>query len=593
MTKPFPLDFAPGFVKVDAPETLRGRYIDGDKVRFKDKKPEKWMGWTSYATVLTGIPRAIVAWDDNSNVSWMAVGTHKKLYIVDSSAVVSNITPYRITGTLALNPFAMVNLSTMVTVTHVAHGETVGSTVNFTGATAAGGITITGDYLVNTVVDADHYTIIHSVAANANVAGGGAAVVYSYELNIGEANVVIGVGFGTGTYGTGTYGTPRTSSNFIIYNREWSLDTYGQNLLAMPSGNNLYQWDPTTPTVRAAKVANSPVGNFMFITNERYPVVLGYNNANMVIAWPDQNDITNWTPSSTSTANTRTLKDGSRAIAGCNLIGTQNVIWTDTAIYTMVYTGARNFVYSTLRASNKCGLIGPHAFAVAGGIPYWMSRQNFFMFTGGQAVFIPNADDIKKWLFDQLDTRQNWKCAAIYSSIHNEVRWQYVAANSLEPGLYVAVSLDDYAWTYGTLNRTAWWEKDGINGGTYATDELGQLYTHEVGHDANGAAMVWFLESAPMDIQDGAVSMNITGYIPNFQRQTGDIQLTIQTWDLPQDTAVMETHADTIAEAQGIVDLDISGRQASVRFDGFSVGGDFRLGVGKIEVTPLGEARGG
>ena len=592
MSEPFPLDFAPGIVKVDAPHTLRGRYIDCDKVRFLKGKPQKWAGWKTFKGSLVGVPRAITVWDDNSNGRWIAVGTHTKLYQITQGAILTDITPIRTSGTLALNPFAMVNGMTTVTVTHAGHGEIGGSTVIFAGATAAGGIYVNGSYLVATVIDTNTYTIVHSVAATSTVSGGGAAVTYSYEINVGYQSVVQGRGYGTSTYGTSTYGTPRTTSGFTTYPRIWSLDTYGQNLLAMPSGDNLYQWDPTTPSTRAVKVANSPTGTFMFITNERYVVVLGANSDPLQLAWPDQNDITNWTPSATVTANIRKLQKGSRLVAGANLNGTANILWTDDSVYSMNYTGARNFVYNTLVAGERCGLIGPHAFAVAKGRAFWMSNYDFFMY-GGSVQDIPNSMDIRDWLFARLDMLQNWKCAASFTAENNEIKWNYVLSGFSEPAFYVAVSLDDYTWTYGTENRTAWKQKGGINAKTYGTDENGTVFQHEYGLNADGAAMTWFLESAPMEIDGGKSLMDVQGYVPNFQRQVGDIQLTIKTYDLPQMTTPTETATATIFTTTGIVDLNLSGRQTAVRLDGFSVGGDFRLGIPDIEIKQAGSRRGG
>lgn len=82
------------------------------------------------------------------------------------------IYPATAKGALGANPFAMVNLSTTVTVTHTAHGRATGDGVWFDSATAAGGITIDGDYKI-TVVNANSYTIVHAAAATSTVSGGG------------------------------------------------------------------------------------------------------------------------------------------------------------------------------------------------------------------------------------------------------------------------------------------------------------------------------------------------------------------------------------------------------------------------------------
>jgi hypothetical protein len=584
MGKPFPLDFAPGIVKTDAPYALRGRYIDCQHVRFVKGKPEKHRGHVMFSTVpVTGFARAALSWDDFSFNRRLAVGTHLKLYLLGADGVPQNITPFRSTGTLANDPFAVTSGSATVIVTHASHGNVVGSTVNFSGATAGGGITVDGEYLVTAVLGVNSYEIVHSVAASSTDATtGGAAVVFSYELLPGNANVQQGRGWGVGTWGTGFWGVPRESSTFTQYARTWSLDLYGENLLAMPSGSFLYQWDPDS-SVRAEKVTNSPSGHFMFVTSERYPVILGLDDDMMTLGWPDQNDITIWTPAANNTALIRRLQIGSRLVAGAVLRNTLNILWSDSAAYSMQYTGRKNIIYETLPIAKQCGLIGPQAFVVARGVAFWMSNFNFHMYAGG-VDNIPNSEDVRDWLFARLNPKQNWKCAAEYSSTHNEVRWQYVLDGQDESAYYVAVSLDDFSWTMGEDDRLVFEERSGINPGVYGVDAEGNVYQHEIGVDANGAAMSWFLESAPLDLEDGDRLIDAHGYIPNFQRQVGPIDITINGWDHPQQVTPIDTFTGSIAEQQGIVDMNMSGRQMSFRIAGSAVASDFRLGIGKVEI---------
>ena len=583
MGEPVPLDFAPGIVKVDAPYALRGRYIDCDKVRFVKGKAEKHKGfvkWTENAVL--GIPRAAKAWDDFSANRRIAVGTHLKLQLAAIDGTITNITPFRASGTLGNNPFATTNGSASVTVTHNTHGLSPGTTIYFSGASAVAGITIDGEYTVGEVFGLNSYEIVHSSAANATTTGGGNAVHFDYEIPPGFANVSQGRGYGVGRYGRETYGTPRATSSFTQYSRTWSLDLYGQNLLAMPSGLNLYEWVPGVST-RATKVANSPTGEFMFVTNERFPVILGADGNLMNVRWPHQTDITDWTPADGKTAVIRTLQGGSRLIAGAALRPLANVIWSDTAVFLMQYTGALNQVYSTLRVEVDCGIVGPHAFVVAGGKAYWMGTSNFFMYSGGVQT-IPNADDIKDWLFDRLNKKQNWKCQAHYSAKYNEITWFYIHADDNESSYYVAVSLDDFSWTMGTSDRVLVRESAGINAAVYGLSPAGVIYQHEIGVDADGEAMPWFLESAPLDVANGKPLLDIFGYSPNFQRQSEAIELTLTGWDQPQDANPVDEVSETIMPGQGMVDLHFSGRQVSVRLDGITLGSDFRLGLAKVEL---------
>lgn len=86
------------------------------------------------------------------------------------------------TGSLGTDPFSVASGDETVTVTHTSHGLEVGDVVKFEGATAGGGITVDGAYVVATVTDANTYTIEHSDSATSDDSTtGGSAVTYTYE----------------------------------------------------------------------------------------------------------------------------------------------------------------------------------------------------------------------------------------------------------------------------------------------------------------------------------------------------------------------------------------------------------------------------
>jgi len=86
--------------------------------------------------------------------------------------------------TLVNNPITTANTLNTVTIAHVAHGFSVNQYVEFSGATAVGGLTVSGTYLVASTPTADTYTITHASTASSTATGGGAAVVESHSKNI-------------------------------------------------------------------------------------------------------------------------------------------------------------------------------------------------------------------------------------------------------------------------------------------------------------------------------------------------------------------------------------------------------------------------
>tara|TARA_R110000851_G_scaffold3093_1_gene12511 strand:+ start:888 stop:2918 length:2031 start_codon:yes stop_codon:yes gene_type:complete len=177
-----------------------------EKVRFQQGLPEKIGGWTSEVNwSFTGTPSDVLAWQTLGGDSVIAVGTNKKLQIVVNDSL-TDITPANSSVTLN-GAFDMVDESAIVTVHDVAHGAEDGDYVVFSGATAGGGITVTGEYIL-TFVDANTYTIQHPSAATSTATGqGGSSIATVYLLGTGNSVGTAGLGWGAGTWGTPRTGT--------------------------------------------------------------------------------------------------------------------------------------------------------------------------------------------------------------------------------------------------------------------------------------------------------------------------------------------------------------------------------------------------
>jgi hypothetical protein len=121
------------------------------------------------------------------------VGTRFRLYTIEvlitaytSSTVVTGTVQGTIQGTYDTNPFRTKTNSTLIEVTHVAHGLTTGATISISGAnailTASGGNTIAATELNTTktitVVDDDLYTFNVTTTASGAVDGGGPNVKF-------------------------------------------------------------------------------------------------------------------------------------------------------------------------------------------------------------------------------------------------------------------------------------------------------------------------------------------------------------------------------------------------------------------------------
>ena len=126
------------------------------------------------------------------------------------------------------------------------HGLTAGvSSFPIAVATAVGGITLSGVYVVQTVVDANNFTISAASAATRmrRLPRTGGMPQIQYLLPTGYAVDTPLMGYGVGDYGEGDYGYAG-SGQTIAPLRQWSLDHWGISLIANPSNLGIYYWTP-------------------------------------------------------------------------------------------------------------------------------------------------------------------------------------------------------------------------------------------------------------------------------------------------------------------------------------------------------------
>lgn len=587
-----PFEIPPGVVKNDSPNAAKGRFVDADKVHFVGKFAEKWGGWKRWLdadSVMKGVSRGATSWTNAGGNRNASFGTHLKLYAVTGEDRLRDITPIRSSGTFGSDPFSVTEDSAVVTVTHNDHGADSGAFVIIANATAVGGITIEGEYQL-TRIDSDTFTITHSTEATSTDTGGGDAATYSYQINPGVAGTILGFGWSAGVWNEGTWGTPRDSGTGVrIDLRYWSLEPYGNNLLASPTFGNLYLWEEATDQ-NAELVTNSPEARAMFVTGERFPFALGTTTP-MTIQWPDQDDITDWAPSPSNSANIRTLGSGSKLMNGCAFADLLNLVWTDTTLYLFQYTGSE-FIYEPRIVGRNCGLAAQGGYVVAKSIAFWVSGGEFYMFSGSVQP-IPHSDDVTDFVFRDMNPEHIAKTYCVYNPRADTIMWGYVSRSSPnnEPDKYVEVSLDSYTWVTGTLDRTTGTIFRTSDGTLLLCDHEGRIQEHETGNDANGMPIDAYITFGLYALQSGEAIADIMGFVPDFQRQSGSISVEFVTKDRPNVEEIYDSAVTVIEEGEGIADIRVCGRHFSYTIRSNELGGDFRLGIQALELQSAGTRR--
>tara|TARA_R110000824_G_scaffold352689_1_gene539774 strand:+ start:348 stop:2348 length:2001 start_codon:yes stop_codon:yes gene_type:complete len=196
-----------GIVKDRSAYSAGGKWIDASRVRFQQGLPEPIGGWVKEASwSATGTPNSAIAWSNLNGDQLLALGTEKKIHLVFND-ILHDITPIRESQSLT-NPFTTIDETAVVTVADTGHGAEDGDYVTFSGASAVGGVTISGAYVL-TYVDDNTFTITHSSDATSGATGGG-SVTAKYQLSTGSTAGTPGLGWGISTWNGYREGSPIT-----------------------------------------------------------------------------------------------------------------------------------------------------------------------------------------------------------------------------------------------------------------------------------------------------------------------------------------------------------------------------------------------
>jgi len=394
----------------------------------------------------------------------------------------------------------------------------------------------------------------------------------------GIADATVRTGYGYSDYGTFAYGVARPDTGAATPVTTWSMDTWGEYLIACSSTDGkLYEWQLgfATPTIAAA-ITNAPVGNkAVMVTADRIIFALGAGGNPRKVQWCDQEDNTDWTPSTENLAGDYELATPGTLLAGKRVKGI-NLLFTDVDVHTAQYVGAP-FVYGFEKAGSGCGLISAQSVAAIDTAAIWMSRSGFWIYDGYAK---PLPSDVGDYVFQNINYAQASKVYAVHNSKFGEIWWYYPSASSTENDSYVTFNYRENHWSIGTLARTA-----GSDSGVFTNPLLvgadGYVYEHEVGFSYDGATV--YAESGPVQIGNGDNIMSVRQVVPDEQT-LGEAVVSFKTKFYP--TGDESSYGPY--SAANPTSVRFAGRQVNVKVTG-AVLADWRIGTMRLEAVPMGK----
>lgn len=332
----------------------------------------------------------------------------------------------------------------------------------------------------------------------------------------GSDDVAVGAGYGAGVYGDDLYGTPRTVASVVSEAGRWTLDTWGETLVAVAnSDGRAVEW---TFTGLATPITNAPTHNrSLIVTNERHLMLLGagdgpigggpgvYTPNPRHVWWCSQEDYTDWDrASAVNSAGDFNLDTPGQIMLGTRFAG-DVFIFTDQDVHRCIYQGPP-YIYGFHKLAEGCGVIGPGAVAVSAMQIAWMGQNGFFTYDG---YVKPLECEVLDYVLADLNPLQAAKVYAGHNAAFNEFWWWYPSRTSIECDSYVIWNYVENHWTTGRMARTAWTDANvwpyplAAEAVTDAGVTFTRIYQHEQGWLDDTVSRSVYLESGPLEIGNG------------------------------------------------------------------------------------------
>ena len=648
------LKFKPGFNKQDTESGAEGQWTDGDFVRFRYGLPEKIGGWlqlTAANKTLPGAARAQVAFSSFAGEKYAAIGTSQGLFLYYGNDFY-DITPLdtAITGCT----LTTVNGSNVLQVNKGSHGLEVGryvtlSSVTVTGASDYTAAELEKTYEILTVATVDKFTVqaVRNEGGSGMTAAG-AATVNPY-VEVGPTTQTTGFGWGTSTWGASTWGTARATSDVTLAPGNWSLDNFGQVLVATIFNGKTFTWNAGASNARTIRASlttsgfatgNNPTTTRFTLVSDRDRHLFHFGTETtigdpttqdpMFVRFSNQEDLNTYTPTATNTAGTFRLDTGNEIRAA--LQGKDYVfVITDLAAYVIQFVGPP-FTFSVRQVGTNCGCIGQHAATFVNGAIFWMGSQGGFFAFDGTVKSLPSLVEDFVFSTDGDNLGLNFNSSDVVfggaNNLYTEVNWFYPKSGSDQIDRCVTYNYSENCWTTSSLDRTTYQDQS-VFDNPYATDYDDTLtpvfpdilgitnkygasiyYEHEQGTDQVNStattAIPAFIRSGDWDITsrrsalgqqtgiadyrgDGEFFMAVRRFIPDFKYQTGDAKITLLVSAYPDDVAVSSPLGPfTVTSTTDKIDTRARGRLVSVKIENDGTGETWRYGTLRLDAQPDG-----
>jgi hypothetical protein len=341
-------------------------------------------------------------------------------------------------------------------------------------------------------------------------------------------------GYSDGDYSDGLYSTERPSSLLPIdvLPNAWSLDNFGQILLAMTSPDGrLLQWDPSGGGTGVAPAAMievtssdtgtgvAPHGRLFVVTQERFVVIFGMVDDGTLtegslrrFGWCDQENFHAWDFSNvTSQAGFLDVEPASPIVAAQ---ATRNgtLFWTARKAYLSSFLGIP-YVYNYVEIGHNCTPWSPKSMIVSSSMLVWMSQQGMFSFDG--TTILPIQCKVRSWVDDDIDLiNVREQACAVHVATFNEFWWFFPQGGQPYNTRCIIYNYKEGWWSQGEMSRSA-----GITASYTAQTIMADgvvAFEHELGNFYPGTPLPW-AQTFDLNLTNGAQLITVKQMMPDIE----------------------------------------------------------------------------
>lgn len=222
----------------------------------------------------------------------------------------------------------------------------------------------------------------------------------------------------------------------------WDVTQFGSRMILANGQDKLQAWTLNSSTYFGDLAAAAPTAKYVTVVRD-FVVAANDGSDTSKVYWSDINDETNWTPSSTSQADSQVLPDGGdiTGLAG----GEYGLVFLERAIYRMAYAGSP-FFFQFDAISRSLGCISNGSIIQYGNLTYFLADDGFYV-CDGQTTKSIGVEKINRWFFDNaIPSQIATGMSATVDPINKLAIWKF--NNSFGGKSMLIYSIDLSKWSY-------------------------------------------------------------------------------------------------------------------------------------------------